>query len=139
MPKTRLREASPPRLDPDIVVREDVLDGEPIVAVLPTRQGELFPLDPAQWELAQLFDGVRSYEEIAEQFTAQTGAPTGRKMCGSLPRHWTNPNFWYKTPQEKNLALSQKLMAQRGRRAERKSKFNLTHMSFSAMGPGSLL
>ena len=44
-------------------------------------------------------------------------------------------NFWYKSPQERNLALEQKLMGQRGRRAARKSKFNVTHVTFSAWDP----
>ncbi|MDE3188149.1 MAG: biotin/lipoyl-binding protein [Acidobacteriota bacterium] len=46
-------------------------------------------------------------------------------------------DFWYKTPQEKNLALSEKLLAQRGRRG--RSKIDLAHIGFSAWDPDRYL
>ena len=46
-------------------------------------------------------------------------------------------DFWYKTPQEKNLAMSERLIAQRGRR--RKSKIDLAHIAFSAWDPDRYL
>jgi putative peptide zinc metalloprotease protein len=48
-------------------------------------------------------------------------------------------DFWYQSPQEKNIALSEKLRAQRSRRAGRKSKVNLAHISFSAWDPDQYL
>ena len=75
IPKAHLKRSRPPRIDPNLIVREDVLDGEAIVGVMQRGQGNYFRFPPIQWELALLFDGVRSYEEIAAAFTAQTGAP----------------------------------------------------------------
>ena len=46
-------------------------------------------------------------------------------------------DFWYKTYQEKNLAMREKLLAQRGRRT--KSKINIAHISFSAWDPDRYL
>ena len=69
-------------------------------------------------------------------YTRQTGTPIALSRSAAVRRTaGGQPDFWYKTPQEKNLAMSQKLLAQRGRRAGRKSKINLAHISFSAWDP----
>lgn len=137
IPKARLGRSKPPRLDPDIVIREDMLDGEPFIGVLQRGKANYFRFSPTQWELAQLFDGIRSYDEIAEAFTTQTGIPVAPEEVRSFAEHMDTSDFWYKTHQEKNLALSEKLIAQRGRRGQ--SKLNLTHMSFSGWDPDRYL
>jgi putative peptide zinc metalloprotease protein len=48
-------------------------------------------------------------------------------------------DFWYKTPQEKNLAMSERLTAQRSRRAQRTQRFNIAHITFSAWDPDHYL
>jgi len=135
MPATRLARSRPPRLDPNLVVREDVLDGEPFYSVLQRDRGNYFRVQPVHWQMAQLFDGVRSYDEIAELFTAQTGIPAGAEDVRLFADTMAEGDFWYKSPQERNLALNQKLTDQRGRRAGRKSKINLIHITFSAWDP----
>jgi putative peptide zinc metalloprotease protein len=135
MPKTRTALGRPPMLDPELVVREDELDGEKIIAVLQREKGNFFRLQPMQWQLATYFDGVRSYEEIAEQFAAETGASVASDEVRQFADNMEEACFWFKTAQEKNLALSQKLRDQRSRRAGRTSKVNLAHMSFSAWDP----
>ena len=135
IPQARLIRAHPPCLDPQLVTREDVVDGEPIVAVIQREKGTFFRFPAYQWNLAILFDGVRSFEEIAEIYSEQTGAPTTVEDLRAFADALEESDFWYKSPQERNLALSQKLKAQRGRRAQRKSKFNLVHISFSAWDP----
>jgi len=140
MPKTRLSRSRPPLLDPDLIVREDVLDGgEASFGVLQRDKGQFFRLTPAQWKLATLFDGVRSYEEIAARFTEQTGLAYGTEEVRGFAENMEEVEFWYKTAQEKNLALSQKLTNQRSRAADRKSKINLAHITFSAWDPDRYL
>jgi putative peptide zinc metalloprotease protein len=139
IPQARLIRAHPPCLDPQLVTREDVVDGEPIVAVIQREKGTFFRFPAYQWNLAILFDGVRSFEEIAEIYSEQTGAPTTVEDLRAFADALEESDFWYKSPQERNLALSQKLKAQRGRRAQRKSKFNLVHISFSAWDPDRYL
>ena len=135
IPKTRLARNRPPCLDPDLVVREDFVDGEPMVGVMQRGTNSFFRFSPLQWQIMQLFDGSRTYDEIAELHTAQTGMPIGADELRTFAETMESDDFWYKTPQERNLALSQKLMDQRGRRAGRKSKFNLAHMTFSGWDP----
>ena len=67
-PKTRYARERPPRLDPELIIHEDTLDGEPIIGVLQREGSNYFRFPPGQWRLAELFDGVRSYEEIAALF-----------------------------------------------------------------------
>jgi putative peptide zinc metalloprotease protein len=139
IPKTRLARARPPRLDPELIVREDVLDGEPIVGVLQRDRSNYFRFPPAQWRLLLLFDGVRSYEEIASDFSAETGDSVTAQEVRMFADNLEEANFWYKSAQEKNIAMSQKLAAQRGRRSGQKSKVNLAHISFSAWDPDRYL
>ena len=118
IPRTRLARSRPPRLDPDLTVRDDVLDGEPIVGVFQPEGANYYRFPPEQWRLIQLFDGVRSYEEIAEEYAAQTGQFIPVEDLRLFADQMEESKFWYKSPQEKNIALSQKITAQRGRRAQ---------------------
>jgi len=63
----------PPRLDPKATFREHLEDGELVVRVYIPSSGYMFRLTTAQWSIAQLFDGTRSYSEIAEAYSKQTG------------------------------------------------------------------
>ena len=139
IPKTRLARSRPPCLDPDLIVREDTLNGEPIVGVLKREKRNFFRFTPSQWQIVQLFDGVRTYEEIADLYTEQTGVPIAAEDIHGFAESMEQEDFWYKTPQEKNLAMSQKLLNRRGRLAGRKSKINLAHMTFSGWDPDRYL
>jgi putative peptide zinc metalloprotease protein len=139
MPKTRLARSRPPCLDPDLIVREDTLNGEPIVGVLKREKRNFFRFTPSQWEIVQLFDGIRSFDEIAELYTQQTGVPIAAEDVQGFAESMEQEDFWYKTPQEKNLAMSQKLLNRRSRVAGRKSKINLAHMTFSGWDPDRYL
>ena len=96
-----------------------------------------FRLSPSQWRLAGLFDGERTYDEITVAFTAATGVPLEVAEVKSFADQMDELDFWHKSYQEKNLAMREKLLAQRGRRA--KSKINFAHISFSAWDPDRYL
>jgi putative peptide zinc metalloprotease protein len=137
IPQARLSRSRPPRLDPDLVIHEDVLDGERIVGVFQRDKGSFFRFPPWQWELSQLFDGERSYDEISEAFQARTGMNVEPEEIRSFAEQMDASNFWYRTNQEKNLAMRAKLLAQRSRRT--KAKINVAHISFSAWDPDRYL
>jgi hypothetical protein len=132
IPLTLLARSRPPRLDPELTVLEDVLDGEPIIGVFQRAGTNYFRFPPDQWQLIQLFNGERSYEEIADAYAARRGEHIGIQDQRLFADQLEEAKFWYKSPQEKNIALSQKITAQRGRRAQQKSKINLAHIGFSA-------
>ena len=137
IPKARLtpRSTSTSRSRP--LIREDVLDGEPVVGVLQRGTSNFFRLSPDQWNLAQLFDGTRSYQEIADAWADRTNALIEAEDIRAFAEQMESNDFWHKTHQEKNLALSEKLLAHRGRRSE--SKINFAHISFSAWDPDRYL
>ncbi|HWA95364.1 MAG TPA: HlyD family efflux transporter periplasmic adaptor subunit [Terracidiphilus sp.] len=137
IPKASFARSKPPMVDPDLIVREEILDGEPMVGVLQREKGNFFRFPLAQWKLIQLFDGVRSYEEIAEQYREQTNSDTTAEELSTFAAAMEEQGFWYKTAQEKNLAMNERLMAQRSRRAQRTSRFNIAHIYFSAWDPDS--
>ena len=139
IPRARLTRVHPPRLDPDLIVREDILDGEKIVGVMQRGKSNFFRFQPAQWDLATLFDGARSYEEISTLFFENTGIQMSPEDVRSFAQNMDASHFWYQTPQEKNVAMSEKLTAQRTRRAKQKSSVNLAHISFSAWDPDTYL
>ncbi len=139
IPRARLTRAHPPRLDPDLIVREDILDGEQIVGVMQRGKANFFRFEPAQWQLVSLFDGVRSYQDISELFLENTGIQMSVEDVRIFAQNMDATDFWYQTPQEKNIAMSEKLTAQRARRAQQKSKVNLAHISFSAWDPDTYL
>ncbi len=139
IPRNRLSRKNPPRIDPDLIIREDVVDGEPIVAVYQRSTASLLRLKPTQWQLARLFDGVRTYEEIAAAFEAETGIPLSAEEVRTFAENMDEGGFWYKNPQEKNIAMNEKLAAQRSRRVHSGSSFNVAHISFSAWDPDQYL
>lgn len=139
IPKARLARTRPPCLDPDLIVREDTVDGEAVVGLFQRRQGNFFRLSPIQWQLATLFDGERSYDEIAALFQEQTGALLPVEDARMFAKNMDEQNFWYQSPQERNIALNEKLTAQRNRRANRKSTFNVAHISFNGWDPDRYL
>jgi putative peptide zinc metalloprotease protein len=139
IPKARYARERPPYLDPELIVREDTLDGEPIIGVLQREGSNYFRFPPGQWRLAELFDGIRSYEEIAALYNEETGAEFTTDDIRIFVGNLDEVGLWYKTPQEKNLALSEKLMAQRSRRAHGTSRLNVANISFSAWDPDRYL
>jgi putative peptide zinc metalloprotease protein len=139
IPRARLSRKSPPRIDPDLIIREDVVDGETIVAVYQRSTANLLRLKPTQWQLASLFDGVRNYQEIAAAFEAETGIPLTDEDVRTFAENMDESGFWYKNPQEKNIAMNERLAAQRSRRASGRSTINVAHIQFSAWDPDRYL
>ena len=115
----RLIQRSVPKLDPRVIAKQQIEAGRPtVLAKLPGAE-TFIRLEPPQWVLLQLFDGERSYLEIANQATDQTGIfyseDAVREFASFLQ---TNTDLFYKSPLERNIALQQKL---RGQRLKRKS------------------
>jgi len=138
IPKSRVLRKTPPLLDPDLIVREDTLDGEQVTVVYQRSTTNIYRFPPVQWKLVQLFDGTKSYEEIAEEYSAEY-APITADEVKDLASGLDESNFWYRTAQEKNIALSEKLRAERSRRSHKSVGANLAHISFSAWDPDHYL
>ena len=138
IPKSRVLRTTPPQLDPELIVRDDTLDGEQIVVVYQRSTTNIYRFPPIQWKLVQLFDGIKSYEEIAEEYS-KAYAPISADDVRDLASGLDESNFWYRTAQEKNIAMSEKLRAERSRRSHKSVGANLAHISFSAWDPDRYL
>jgi putative peptide zinc metalloprotease protein len=133
IPQERLSRSRPLQLDPDLITHETILDGEPVIGVLQRGKNSYYRFSPSEWELARMFDGQRSYEEVAEIYSSHIGSSVGAEQIRQFAEQLDTAGLSYETHQEKNLAMRDKLLAQRGRRME--SKINLAHISFSAWDP----
>src|SRR5215475_8800177 len=92
--------ARAPRIDPNATFREHLEDGQYIVRVYAPSSGMMYRLTRHQWNLARLFDGKRSYQEIAELYTQQAGAEYDEQSVSEFAAELESAGFWYRTQQE---------------------------------------
>src|SRR5215472_10768129 len=101
------------RLDPRFVGREHVEDGATVVLGHVPGSTDIFRLTPQQWRLIHLFDGQRTYPEISDLFLEQTGARLDPEDIRRYAEEMDEVGLWYLTPQERNIALMQKMREKR--------------------------
>src|SRR3974390_2737838 len=135
IPARKLAE-SYPRLDPGTTFREHIEGGKTVVRIYVPCVGGMYTFDKSEWELAQLFNGERSYEEIAEVISQRNGiqydAESVREFAASLEAS----DFWYKTPQEKNIQLMLMSREERLKKLKKKSIWaDLSDVDFPAFNP----
>ncbi|PYU00489.1 MAG: hypothetical protein DMG34_19295, partial [Acidobacteria bacterium] len=125
-----------PRVDPKATFREHVEDGARVVRVYIPSSGYMFKLAPAQWALAQLFDGTRSYSEIAELYSQQTGEFYDEQAISEFSSELESAGFWYRTAQEKNVLLLLQSKEERRKNLKAKNRFSdLSIIIFPAYNP----
>jgi putative peptide zinc metalloprotease protein len=108
-------------MDTRYVGREHIEEGEPIVLAHIPGSAEIFRFSPQQWILVHFFDGVRTYDEIAHLMQEETGAEYDPEDLRNYAQQLEELDFWYKTPQEKNFALMQKLRDKRKKQKKARS------------------
>jgi len=115
LPARSLRRAQP-RLHPQIVTREHLEDGQPVIYAIVSGANQLYRFTPSQWELVQLFDGERSYEEVSRIFRERSGvyySPSDiQEYVSDLDE------IWYSSPLA-NVTATQKEVEGRHRRARK--------------------
>lgn len=132
----RKARVSYPKVDPGLIWQENTDDGEPVIVAMIRGRDSFFRFPPEQWNIIELFDGTRSWEDVAalhsELYGTRFDPDDLREFTSSLDA----VNFWYRTPLEKNIALQQKLEEGRHQHAHKKSKWgDVAHMQFSAWDP----
>jgi len=110
----RMVQRSVPKLDPRVIAKQQIEKGQPVVLAKLPGADTFIRLDPSQWVLLQLFDGERTYDEISFQATEQTGIDYSQDAVREFASFIQgNTDLFYRTPQEKNITLHQKLRGQR--------------------------
>jgi len=125
-----------PRLRPNMIAREQIEGGTPTVVAMVPAGKHILRFSPQQWQLLQLFDGVRSYADIADAFHEQTGMEPGEDHVREFAESLDEADLWFKTTLEKNVTGTESLKHDRQRK---KKKFDLSFMSFSTWDPDSYL
>ena len=135
IPARKLAE-SYPRLDPGTTFREHIEDGKPVIRIyVPCAMG-MFLFSKSDWELAKLFDGTRSYEEIAQLYSQQNAIEYDTESVREFAANLESSDFWYKTQQEKNIQLMQMSREERKKKLKQKSIWtDLSDVDFPAFNP----
>lgn len=135
----KLMSERPPRVHPEVVFKEHTEDGKRIVKVFVPGVDAMFAFPPASWKLIQLFDGQNSFAEIADLYSAEEGVVYSEETVREFAADIGAMDFWYLTPQEKNIRLMQKTGNER-RRMQRKSSWgDLSEIKFPAVNPDRFL
>jgi putative peptide zinc metalloprotease protein len=136
----RMIAQSCPRLHPDVVFKEHIVDGKPLVRVFVPGVDAMFNLAPQTWELVRFFNGQRSFEQVTEAYTGETGKLISLDEVHEVADDLESIEFWYKTPREKNIALMQ-LSADERRNAMKQKKMSgdLAFIKFPAFSPDNFL
>jgi putative peptide zinc metalloprotease protein len=125
-----------PRLDPGTTFREHIEGSKTVVRVYVPSCGGMFTFDLGEWEMTRLFDGQRSYEEIAQIYSQQSGKLYDAEAVREYAESLEESEFWYKTPQEKNIKLLQLSREERRKKLKTKSKWaDLSDVTFPAFNP----
>jgi putative peptide zinc metalloprotease protein len=133
----RIIAENPPRVPPGVVHKEHIEDGERVVLVVVPNKSLLYRFPPQNWELIQLFNGQRSFEEITKLYSNQAGAEYSVDDVREFAASVEELGFWHKTAQEKNIQLM-RMSADERRKAlnTKKSKYgDLSEIAFPAVNP----
>ena len=127
-----------PKLHPKLRWREHIEEGAPVIMTHIAGTSNLFRLSPEQWTLVQLFDGIRSYEDIAQAYQEQTGAQLGADDIRQFAEGMQESGFWYRTPWEQYDVDSRP--GHKHANSRKKSRWSdVAHIDFSAWDPDAFL
>ena len=123
MPERIIRQA-PPKLDPRVISKQHIEQGQAVVLVKMPGSDLAFRFSPLQWQLIQLFDGRRSWDEIAAQYERESGTAIAADDIKELASYLqSNSPLLYKSPLERNITLQEELRASRKKRRSRQIDF----------------
>jgi putative peptide zinc metalloprotease protein len=136
----RLVTQSCPRLHPDVVHKEHIVDGRPTVRIFVPGVDAIFTLAPQTWEMVRFFNGQRFYEDVADAYFQETGARVSVDELHELVDDLESIEFWYKTPREKNIASLMQSADERRDALKNKGKWgDLAFIKFPAFNPDNFL
>jgi putative peptide zinc metalloprotease protein len=131
-----LRAKGYPALHPRLIAREQIEGGVPTVVAMISGSENIFRFTPQQWQLLQLFDGKRSYEEISRMFEEQAGVSYDADELREFASALDDDGFWQKRSLDLNVTATQKVAEQRQRRRKQK---DLSLITFSTWDPDNYL
>lgn len=119
LPELPAKRKSNPKLHPKLIWKEHIQDEQPVIAAFIPGIENLFTFSPQQWQLLQLFDGSRSYAQVALDYQAQSGVEFSEADVREFAANLEESGFFYGM----NTTLAQKLSHERQHHAQKKSKW----------------
>lgn len=106
-----------PKLDPQVISKQHIEHGLPIVLAKVPGSDSFVRITPEQWGLLELFDGERSCKDVADLTEGKTGVAFTEDDVKEFAAFLQDKtDLFYRTPLEKNITLKQKLGAHRYKR-----------------------
>jgi putative peptide zinc metalloprotease protein len=129
-----------PRMDPNCNAREHLEDGQPVIRVYVPSAEVMYKFPRQNWELILLFDGKRSYADIAGLISQQSGLEYSEEEIREFSARLEEGNFWFKTKQERNILLMQQDKATRQKNLKVRSRWaDISLITFPAFNPDKFL
>ena len=106
-----------PKLDPRVISREHVEQGVRVVLAKMPGTDIYLRFSPEQWQVAQLFDGERSYKQISDLLLHEYNIDFPEDYVKEFTSYLEEQGeLLYKTPLEKNITLKAKMGTERQKR-----------------------
>ncbi|HKW24405.1 MAG TPA: efflux RND transporter periplasmic adaptor subunit [Terriglobales bacterium] len=123
-----------PCAEPNLLAHEDVEGGELTVLVMKPAADGFYRLTPLQWQILKLFDGKRSFSQVASECQNLVGTRCSEEEARELADYLSSTDLLYKPASEKITALAENL--RRDRRHGRKSRFgDLSEITIFSFDP----
>lgn len=119
-PAARLRDRFP-RVYPNMIAKDHYeREGHMVHIILPDGPSHFFRFSPQQFELIKLFNGRRSYKEIAAVFTQTQRIHITEDFVRQFADNMEKKEFWYRSPQEESITLYNQLAGDRNKTLQKK-------------------
>jgi putative peptide zinc metalloprotease protein len=119
-PAARLRE-SYPCVSPKMIARDHhEREGHMIHVIIPDGPSHFFRFSKQQFELIKLFDGKRSYAEIARIFAREQKIGINAEFVQTFAENMEKKDFWYRSQQDESITLFNKLAGDRHKTLQKK-------------------
>lgn len=115
------------RFDPTIFWREEVTPLHTTVYVI-TKSHRLVSFTPERWKLVKMFDGRRTYEQLAALWKQTCNVAATPEQIREYAEALDGADFWQKTAQEASAALMNELMQDRQQVVRRKEPISISRM-----------
>lgn len=95
-------------------------EGHMVHVIIPDGPSHFFRFSKQQFELIKLFDGKRSYAEIARIFAREQKIGINAAFVQTFAENMEKKDFWYRSPEEESVVLYNKLAGDRHKTLQKK-------------------
>lgn len=116
------------RFNPKMIWRKQTEQGVTNFLVIAPGTRSVFMLTPERWELVQLFNGTRNYEQVARLWKQKCGVSASANSVRSFAESLDAKGFWLRTPEEEALLMMAEIRERQKRTKKQRSIRDFTKM-----------